>query len=85
MKLLQCLLQPFGFKVLVHTQSPPHLATIIGAPSYSRPDIYTVKLQDNSIAEYSITENLLEAVLLPSPTSTTLLPDWVKGGSTSSI
>jgi hypothetical protein len=74
-------------QVLVHTHSPPHLATVIGTPSYIRPDIliYTVKFQDNSIAEYSISDGLLEAVTTPSPTTTTLLPDWVNGGAPSTL
>jgi len=32
--------------VWVHTHSPPHLATVIGIPSYTNPDIYTVKFQN---------------------------------------
>jgi hypothetical protein len=36
--------------VLVHTHSPPHVAKIIGIPSYDRPDIYTVAFNDGSIA-----------------------------------
>ncbi len=72
--------------VLVHTHSPPHVATIIGTPSYHCPDIYTVKFQDDSIAEYSISENILEAVPTPGPKHmTTILPDWIKGGSTATL
>ncbi len=44
---------PLDSQVLVHTHSPPHIATVIETPSYIRPDVYTVKFQDNSIAEYS--------------------------------
>jgi hypothetical protein len=67
--------------VLVHTHSLPHDATIIGTPSYICPDIYTVKFQDDSIGEYSVSENLLEAMSTPSPKSvTSILPDWIKGG-----
>jgi len=71
--------------VLVHTHSPPHIATIIGTPSYVKPDIYTVKFQDNSIAEYSISENLLEATSSPSPKKDHILPDWIQGGATATL
>jgi len=77
---------PIDSKVLVHTHSPPHLATIIGTPSYIKPNVYTVKFHDNSISEYSILDDLLEAA----PTSsqkpnTPLLPERVKGGSTTTL
>jgi len=52
---------PLDSTVLVHSHSPPHIATVIGTPSYSRPDIYTVKFHDNSVAEYSSLDNILEA------------------------
>lgn len=32
--------------VLVHTHSPPHLAKVVGIPSYNRPDVYTVLFPD---------------------------------------
>jgi hypothetical protein len=32
--------------VHVHTHSPPHLATVIGLPTYNNPDTYTVKFSD---------------------------------------
>jgi hypothetical protein len=77
---------PLESQVLVHSHSPPHLATIIGTPSYSRPDIYTVKFKDNTIAEYSISDNLLESVDMPSPNSKiSLLPDWIQEGSTATF
>jgi hypothetical protein len=66
--------------VLVHTHSPPHVATIIGAPSYSQPDIYTVQIQDQSIAEYSLLENLLESVSSPSPQQAPSLLPLDSGG-----
>jgi hypothetical protein len=74
-------------KVLVHTYSPPHLATVVGLPTYSRPDIYTVSFQDGSLAEYSVNNNLLEASSIPSTSSpsTPLLPYWVKGGSNATL
>jgi len=73
---------PLESSVLVHTHSPPHLATVIGVPSYHRPNVYTVKFKDDSIAEYDVTENILEA----SPTlsvipTVNLLPEWIKGGA----
>jgi hypothetical protein len=65
--------------VLVHTHSPPSMATVISIPTYEKTDVYTVSFRDGSISEY--TENLLSAVppVSPSPVSS-LLPKWVKGG-----
>ncbi len=40
-------------EVLVHTHSPPHVAKIVGIPSYDRPNVYTVLFPDGSITEYS--------------------------------
>jgi hypothetical protein len=37
---------PLKSNVLVHTHPPPHNAIVIGVPTYSQPDIYTVKFQD---------------------------------------
>jgi hypothetical protein len=34
---------------------------VIGLPSYNHPDVYTVKFKDDSIAEYALSENVLEA------------------------
>jgi len=77
---------PLDSQVLVHSHAPPHKATIIGTPSYSRPDIHTVKFHDNSIAEYSLSDNILETLPLSSSIpSMSLLPDWVKGGSTATL
>jgi hypothetical protein len=81
---------PLDSTVLVNTHSPPHAATIIGTPSYTRPDIYTVRFKDNSIAEYSIQDNVLEIAPQSSPQSSTLssislLLDWVKGGATATL
>jgi hypothetical protein len=62
-------------QVLVHSHSPPHLATIIGLPTYHKPEIYTVKFQDGSVAEYSTSEDILElAPASVSSTSSPLLP-----------
>jgi len=73
---------PLDSQVLVHTYSPPHVATVIGVPPYLRPDIYTVKFKDDSIAEYTLSENVLEATpSLCSVPAPSLLPDWIKGGS----
>ncbi len=46
-------------EVLVHTHSPPHRATIVGLPSYDRPDVYTVLFPDGSISEYTDDNNIL--------------------------
>jgi hypothetical protein len=40
-------------EVLVHTHSPPHVAKVVGIPSYDRPNIYTVLFPDGLILEYS--------------------------------
>jgi hypothetical protein len=58
---------PLDSTVLVNTHSPSHVATIIGTPSYTCPDIYTVRFKDNSIAEYSIQDNVLEIAPQSSP------------------
>jgi hypothetical protein len=72
--------------VLIHTHAPPHVATVIGTPSYVHPEIYMVKFQDNSIAEYSISENLMDAAPTPSPKPfSPIMPDWIKGGSTTTL
>jgi hypothetical protein len=63
---------PLDSQVLVHTHSPPHQATIVGIPTYDRPNIYTVSFQDRSLAEYSVDGNLLE--LIPSSSAS---PDLV--------
>jgi hypothetical protein len=77
---------PLKSNVLVHTHSPPHIAKVIGVPTYSRPNIYTVKYQDGSIAEYTDVEGILEATVSPnSVLPVSLLPDWIKGGSTATL
>jgi hypothetical protein len=73
---------PLESTVLVHTHSPPHVATIVGLPSYDRPSIYVVKFQDGTLAEYSDTENILEAAPTSSPVpQPSLLPNWIQGGA----
>jgi hypothetical protein len=77
---------PLDSTVLVNTHSSPHVAKIIGTPSYTRPDIYTVRFKDDSIAEYSIQDNVLEIAPHSSTRSSiSLLPDWVKGGATATL
>jgi hypothetical protein len=77
---------PLESTVLVHTHSPPHLATVIGVHTYSHPNIYTVKYSDGSISEYSDADGILEATNTPHPISVTpLLPDWIQGGSTATL
>ncbi len=56
--------------VLVHTHPPPHVATVIGIPSYATPDIYTVKFCDGTTAEYSESSNILESAPELSPIQT---------------
>ncbi len=73
-------------KVLVHTHSPPHEAKVIGLPSYDKPHIYTVTFADGSIAEYSDTEEILEAVPdSASSSSPTLLPYWIQNGCNATL
>jgi hypothetical protein len=70
---------PLDSEVLAHTHSPPHVAKIVGIPSYDCPDIYTVLFPDGSITEYSDRENIISAA--PSPqvsTRSSLLPSWIK-------
>ena len=77
---------PIDSQVLIHTHSPPHVAKVIGIPTYQHPDIYTVVYPDGSIAEYSDQSDLLEAV--PNTTSVTpcsLLPYWVKEGANATL
>jgi len=77
---------PLDSEVFIHTHSPPHRATIIGVPTYTNPDIYTVKYQDGTIAEYSSSSEVLEAIPSSSPIQVTIiLPDWVKGGATTTL
>jgi hypothetical protein len=73
-------------QVLVHTDSPPHVATVIALPTYEHPDIYTVKFKDGSVAEYSSLENLLELAPVSNLSSDPiLLPYWIKRGSTTAL
>jgi hypothetical protein len=46
--------------VYVNMHSPPAIGTIIGIPTYEKPDIYTVTFRDGSISEYS--DNVLSAI-----------------------
>jgi hypothetical protein len=74
---------PLDSNVLVHTHSPPHHAKVVGIPTYSNPDVYTVQFQDGTIAEYSNDSEVLEAAPpLSSNNISTTLPDWIKKGAT---
>ena len=69
-------------EVYVHTHSPPHVAKVVGLPSYDRPSIYTVQFADGSLSEYSDSDNILEAK--PSSTKSSpnaLLPHWIQNGT----
>jgi hypothetical protein len=68
-------------EVYVHTHSPPHMAKIVGIPTYARPHVYTVLFADGSLSEYSDQDNILEArpTCLVSSTCS-LLPHWIKNG-----
>jgi len=77
---------PLDSEVLVHTHSPPHVAKVIGIPSYDRPDIYTVLFSDGSITEYSDTENIL--TLAPSTKQniqSALLPSWIQDNTNATL
>lgn len=77
---------PLDSQVLIHTHSPPHIAKVIGIPSYDRPEVYTVQFLDGSIAEYTDNENILEAApLLSSITRPSLLPNWIQGGANATL
>jgi hypothetical protein len=72
--------------VLVNTPSPPHVAKIIGIPTYAHPDLYTVLFADGSIAEYSDKDNILE----PAPVTTLdsspkPLPYWIQDGANATL
>ncbi len=70
--------------VYVNTHPPPSIATVIGIPSYSAPDVYTVAFKDGSISEY--TEDMLSAVNNTSSTlSLSLLPYWVVEGANATL
>jgi hypothetical protein len=77
---------PLDSEVLIHTHSPPHHGMIIGVPTYTNPDVYTVKYQDGTIAEYSSSPEMSEAISSSSPIQVSnILPDWVKGGATTTL
>jgi hypothetical protein len=48
------------FEVYIHSPSPPSIAKVVGIPTYTTPNIYTVVFKDGSISEY--TADLLSAV-----------------------
>jgi len=70
--------------VYVHTHSPPSLATVIGIPTYSAPDIYTVAFKDGSISEYTA-DSLSVANVSTSTVSLSLLPPWVRDGANATL
>jgi hypothetical protein len=69
--------------VYVHTHSPPSLAKVIGIPTYTSPNKYTVVYPDGSISEY--TADLLSAVPSSSPVSTSPFPKWIRGGTNATL
>lgn len=72
--------------VLVHTHSPPHIATVVGLPAFTRPNSYTVAFQDGSLAEYLDDANILEAAPSTCPASVAhLLPDWIQQGAKATL
>jgi hypothetical protein len=71
-------------KVYVHTHSLPSSGTIIGIPTYNHPDIYTVAFPDGSLSEYS-SDLLGPASPVCIPSSTSLLPKWIKGGAKATL
>jgi len=72
--------------VLIPTHSPPHVAKIIGLPSYERPDIYTVLFADGSISEYSDQANIIEASSVHEQLKQySLLPSWVQNDTNATL
>jgi hypothetical protein len=63
--------------VLVHTHSPPLVASVISIPTYDSPNIYTVAFKDGSISEY--TEDLLSLAPEQISQQISLFPAWVQG------
>jgi len=77
---------PLDLEVLIHSHSPPHVAKIVGIPSYERPHIYTVLYSDGSISEYSDKDNILEDVPTINVTlRTSLLPSWIQDGTNATL
>jgi hypothetical protein len=77
---------PLESNVLVNTHSPPHQGIIVGVPTYVKPDIYAVKFQDGTVAEYSLQSNVLEAVpSSPTPKTSVVLPDWIQVGAPATL
>ncbi len=69
-------------EVFVHTHSPPHVAKVVGLPSYERPNIYTVQFADGLLLEYSDCDNILEAKpVCPASSNSALLPPWIQDGT----
>jgi hypothetical protein len=58
---------PLDTSVLVHTHSPPLLATIVGIPTYDSPKVCAVTFKVGSICEYP--EDLFNPASLPSTSS----------------
>jgi len=65
-------------QAFVHTHSPPSVGKIIGIPTYTTPNIYTVAFKDGSISEY--TGNFLSVAPTCVP-PLSLLPSWIQGGA----
>ncbi len=75
---------PLDSKVLVHTHSPPHVATVIGIPSYNAPNRHIAMFKDGSISEYDadILSVMNESL---NPPSKTLLPSWIQPGANATL
>jgi hypothetical protein len=58
------------------------LAKVIGIPTYTSPNIYTVVYPDGSISEY--TDDLLSAAPTTTP-NVPSLPTWIKGGANATL
>jgi len=76
---IHCPTFPLDSDVLVHTHSPPHRGTIVGVPTYQKPDIYVVRFPDGTLAEYSLASEVLEATTKASPITNSInLPSWIQ-------
>ncbi len=76
---------PLDSNVYVNTHSPPHLATVIGLPTYQNPDTYTVRFPDGTITEYLGSSDILTMAPMPPKANISILPHWIKGGCTATL
>jgi len=76
---------PLDSNVYVNTHSPPHLATVIGLPTYQNPNTYTVMFPDGTITEYLGSSDILTMAPMAPKANISILPHWIKGGCTATL